>query len=75
MREFCRELGQALHRPSWLPVPGFALRAALGEMAAELVLGGQRVIPRKLGASGFRFNYPGVARALAACIAERGGAG
>ena len=57
MREFCRSLGRALRRPSWFPVPGFALRLALGDMA-DVVLKGQRVIPAKLIRAGFSFNFP-----------------
>ncbi|HAH05312.1 MAG TPA: TIGR01777 family protein, partial [Elusimicrobia bacterium] len=64
MRAFCRELGKVLHRPSWAPAPAFALRLLLGEMA-ELVLGGQRAVPAKLTAAGFRFRYPLLSEALA----------
>jgi len=45
MHAFCRALGAVLHRPSWAPVPAAVLRAVMGEMA-EMVLTGQRVIPR-----------------------------
>ena len=46
--EFTAALGRALNRPTPLIVPGFALRAALGEFADEGVLGGQRAIPAAL---------------------------
>lgn len=61
-RHFSRELGRVLRRPSFLPVPAFALRLALGEMAT-LVLDGQRAVPAKLLGSGFRFRFgePGAA--------------
>jgi hypothetical protein len=64
MKEFCAAVGKALHRPSWAPVPAFILRIALGELSSML-LTGQRAIPAKLAASGFRFKFPTVDGALA----------
>ncbi|MGA0199226.1 MAG: TIGR01777 family oxidoreductase, partial [Prochlorotrichaceae cyanobacterium] len=63
MSEFCATLGDVLSRPSWLPLPGFALEALLGE-AAQVVLEGQRVLPQRLLASGFAFQYPDLKPAL-----------
>ena len=63
MKAFCVALGRALSRPSWLPVPAPALRAALGEMA-DMILTGQRVVPAKLLTMGYRFRYPALAAAL-----------
>jgi len=63
MKEFCSSLGRALHRPSWLPVPSFALRLVLGEMAGML-LTGQRARPKKLLESGYRFLFPNLDDAL-----------
>lgn len=57
-REFTRALGRALHRPAFMPMPAFALRIALGEMADEILLGGQRVIPARAASEGFSFAYP-----------------
>ena len=57
-RDFARALGRALHRPAVLPAPAFALRLAFGEMAEELLLGGQRVVPARAAAEGFTFAYP-----------------
>src|SRR5204862_6516964 len=51
---FARELGHALHRPAFLAVPAVVLRQ-LGDLAGELLLGGQRVIPEKALRSGFSF--------------------
>jgi uncharacterized protein (TIGR01777 family) len=67
MRSFCAALGGALSRPSWLPVPALALRAALGEMA-DMILTGQRVVPAKLLALGYRFRYPALVPALASVV-------
>lgn len=58
-------VAEALSRPSWLRVPAFALRAALGD-GAEPVLGGQRVLPRKLLEHGFSFLHPRVQEAVSA---------
>jgi uncharacterized protein (TIGR01777 family) len=63
-REFAAALGRALGRPALLPTPGFALRLVLGEMADALILGGQRVEPRKAQALGFEFLYPRLDDAL-----------
>ncbi len=57
-REFGRVLGGVLHRPAILPTPGFALRLAFGEMADEMLLGGQRVVPARALKEGFSFRYP-----------------
>lgn len=54
-REFARALGRALHRPAIVPAPRIALRLLLGEMADALLLGGQRVIPRRALADGLSF--------------------
>jgi uncharacterized protein (TIGR01777 family) len=62
-RDFMANLGQAMGRPAWLPVPGLALRLALGE-AAELLSTGQRVLPKKAQRLGYEFKYSNVAAAL-----------
>jgi uncharacterized protein (TIGR01777 family) len=66
MKEFCKTLGKVLHRPAWLNVPGFAARLAFGEMADEMLLSGQRVLPKRLLAAGFEFKYSDVEKALSA---------
>ena len=63
-RDFFRVLGNAMGRPSWLPVPGFALRSMFGQMAAELILSGQRALPKRLIEAGFTFRYPEAEMAL-----------
>ena len=62
-RTLTRELGRVLHRPAFLPAPGFAVRLALGEFG-DVLLRGQRVLPRRLLAEGFRFAHPDFAAAL-----------
>ena len=64
MKDFSKALGAALSRPSWLPVPSFALRAALGEFASMLI-NGQRVVPKAALDSGYIFRFPALAPALA----------
>ena len=65
--DFTRALGRALHRPAVIPVPAFALRLALGEMA-DLLLTGQRAVPAQAQALGYVFRYPALAEALAAAL-------
>jgi hypothetical protein len=65
--EFARALGKALGKPSWLPVPAFAIKAAIGELA-EYVLEGRRVVPAKLRALGFSWQHPTLDGALAAAV-------
>lgn len=63
MKEFAGVLGQVLRRPARLRVPGFALRAMLGE-GAQALLTGQRVRPRMLEQHGYRFRFPELRGAL-----------
>ncbi|HMC23604.1 MAG TPA: TIGR01777 family oxidoreductase, partial [Thermoanaerobaculia bacterium] len=56
-RDFARVLGRVVHRPSFMPTPGFVLRLVFGQMADEVLLGGQRVMPSRATAEGLRFNY------------------
>jgi len=69
--DFTRQLGRVLHRPAFLPVPEFALRALMGEMA-DVVLGSQRVIPKMMMDVGYRFRYPKLAPALEDLLGEKG---
>jgi uncharacterized protein len=64
--DFARALGRALHRPSFMPAPAFALRLLLGEMADALLLSGQRAVPAKAERLGFGFTYTQIDAALAA---------
>ncbi|MBK8902180.1 MAG: TIGR01777 family protein [Anaerolineaceae bacterium] len=62
-RDFAKTIGRVLKRPSLIPVPAFALKLALGEIAA-IVLDGRRAIPQKLQSQGFEFKYPTAEAAL-----------
>jgi uncharacterized protein (TIGR01777 family) len=63
--EFTAALAKRLHRPAVLPVPQFALKLAMGEMA-EVVFDSQRILPRATEKSGYRFRYTDLSTALAA---------
>lgn len=67
--EFTRTLAHALHRPAFFVAPGMVLKLAMGERAA-LLLEGQRVLPTKLTASGFRFKFPDLDGALKAVLSN-----
>ncbi|KUI21241.1 epimerase [Mycobacterium lehmannii] len=68
--EFTTALGRAVNRPTPLMVPGFALRAAMGEFADEGLLGGQRAIPAALERAGFVFHHNTIGEALAFATAR-----
>jgi uncharacterized protein len=68
MNEFSSEMGKALGRPSWVPVPGFVLEGLLGE-GAKLVLEGQKVLPTRSLSTGFKFTYNSVSEALQQILA------
>jgi uncharacterized protein len=69
MAELCQALGQVMNRPSWLPVPDFALEALLGD-GAQVVLQGQQVLPKRTESSGFQFAYPTVKPALEEILSQ-----
>jgi uncharacterized protein (TIGR01777 family) len=63
-RAFTRTLGRVLHRPTIVPVPAWAVKLMLGEMGEALLLASTRVEPRRLLASGFKFQLPELEEAL-----------
>jgi uncharacterized protein len=65
---FARELARALHRPALLRLPAGLLHRLGGDLADELLLGGQRVLPDKADANGFKFRYETLPGALAAML-------
>ena len=62
-RDLARAIGKALHRPSFMPAPGFMVRLVLGEFGS-VILKGQRVLPRRLMEAGFVFQYPEIGKAV-----------
>jgi uncharacterized protein (TIGR01777 family) len=63
-KEFGKALGRALHRPAFMWTPGFALKIGLGEVA-DVIVAGQRVLPKKALALGYAFKFPQIDEALA----------
>jgi len=62
--EYTRTLGRVLRRPTLFPMPAFAARGAFGELANELLLASQRVVPRRLQETGYVFAQPQLEGAL-----------
>ncbi len=67
VQDLAKELGRALHRPSMVPAPAFALKIVLGEMS-DLLLKGQKVVPRKLLEGGFDFRFADLSAALTEAV-------
>ncbi|MFL6128190.1 MAG: TIGR01777 family oxidoreductase [Mycobacteriales bacterium] len=63
-RDFTRVLGSVLHRPAVLRVPGFVLRLTVGDFAPEGITAGQKVLPRVLERTGYRFQHRTAEQAL-----------
>ncbi|MEH1810247.1 MAG: thylakoid membrane protein ThyD [Nostoc sp.] len=63
MADLSQTMGQVMNRPSWLPVPAFAIEALLGD-GAIVVLEGQQVIPKRTVQTGFEYKYPNLQSAL-----------
>lgn len=72
-RDFCRAMQEHFLTLPGMPVPSTVMRVMLGEMADELLLTGQRVLPDALQAAGFTFQYPNIAAALAAIFDPQAG--
>ncbi len=64
MKDFIGSLAKVTGKPAWMKVPAWALKAALGEMAVETILGSQNVYPGKLLQEGFRFEFEKLDNAL-----------
>lgn len=69
--EFTTAFGRAVNRPTPLVLPGFAVRAALGEFAEEALLIGQRAIPAALERTGFQFHHNTIGEALGYATSQR----
>lgn len=68
--EFTRALGRAIRRPTLLPMPAAAIRLLFGGVS-EILLGSQRMLPKRLLAEGFEFRYPDIDAALAGMFSRR----
>jgi uncharacterized protein len=68
--DFVKAFGHALHRPTIVPLPAFAVKTLFGQMGEEYLLGGQRVTSEKLEQSGFAFEYTQLDAALEAALAR-----
>jgi uncharacterized protein len=68
-KDLAKALGKALHRPSFIPAPGFMVKWVLGEFGS-VILEGQKVIPRELLESGFDFQYPDIEKALRSIVGQ-----
>ncbi len=62
--EFTKTLGEVLYRPTFLPLPEFAVSMILGEMGDALLLASTKVLPNRLEKVGFEFKYPTLKNAI-----------
>ncbi|MBI3742116.1 MAG: TIGR01777 family protein, partial [Chloroflexi bacterium] len=69
--DFARALARILKRPNWFPAPGWIFKFVFGELGETMVLGSQRVIPRRLQAMGFQFQFADAASALQDLLKEK----
>jgi len=68
-KDLAKALGKVLHRPSFMPAPGFMVKLVLGEFGS-VILEGQKVIPKRLLDSGFTFQYPEIDKALQGIVED-----
>ena len=68
--EFTKTLGEVLYRPTFLPLPEFAVNLVFGEMGDALLIDSTRVIPKRLLNAGFKFEYPDLKIALEHAVSE-----
>ena len=62
--EFTKTLGEVLYRPTFLPLPEFAVNLVFGEMGDALLIDSTKVIPKRLLDAGYKFKYPEIKPAL-----------
>lgn len=70
-RDMTQALASAVKRPAFFPAPGFALKAAFGKMAEELLLQGQQALPKRALSEGFEFEFESIAPAMADAVAKK----
>lgn len=68
--EFTKALGKALRRPTWLPMPAFAVRLLFGELADSLLLASTRVHPNKLQQAGYIYSDPSLESTLRSILRD-----
>ncbi len=64
MKDFAHEIGRAMKRPSWLNVPSFVIKLAMGQRGREILLASQKVFPNRLIDAGFAFQFSDLRLAL-----------
>ncbi|MHC4388349.1 MAG: TIGR01777 family oxidoreductase [Planctomycetota bacterium] len=69
-KDFYRLLGQVMHRPAFFPLPAFGLKLLMGQMATELLLAGQRAVPKRLLQARYEYRYPDARSALEEIIGK-----
>jgi len=67
--DFTKTLGEVLYRPTFLPIPEFAVSMVFGEMGDALLLASTKVIPKRLEDAGFEFKYPDLKTAIEHAVA------
>lgn len=67
---FAKALAKAMHRPSLLPMPAFMVKLLFGQMGVDVMLHGQKVLPKKTVESGYQFLYPTINQAMTAIFRE-----
>jgi len=68
-KDLANAVGKALHKPSFMPAPGFMIKLVLGEFGS-VILEGQRVLPRRLLENGFVFQYPDIEKAVQSIVGQ-----
>ena len=68
-KDLAKALGKVLHRPWFMPAPGFMIKLVLGEFGS-VILEGQRVIPKRLLENGYVFQYPDIEKALQKIVGQ-----
>lgn len=71
VKEFYKTFGRILKRPVWLALPPTIIESVLGEMGREMILAGQRVLPRRLVTHGYTFKFPTLVVALSEALGRR----
>ncbi|MDD3891715.1 MAG: DUF1731 domain-containing protein, partial [Bacteroidales bacterium] len=66
-----KTIGKTIKRPAWIPIPSFAIKLMLGQMADEVLLKGNHIAPNRLVKKGFEFTYPYADLALASLLKRK----